>query len=262
LLFIDGKLSFKNEVVSEPVRLADVTWPEGSPELLRDRQFAIQLIAPLSNAAIGFIEENRGGNDLDFQLELQYRWQEALKSAPGSCAGKVHWASPSLAQFRSVARSSWLKHLAEMQWCESELFEVARGAIGSHQDLSEALSRLNQAQASFRNGDWNGVLLHCRLAMEGTAKVHAKSDDVKRGYEILLNLAMPEHEAKRAALDTLIHALTDYCHLGRHEKYPALQITRSEAEFVYTATLGLFSLLGRRLAGQETIATPSGGSNT
>ena len=69
---------------------------------------------------------------------------------------------------------------------------------------------------------------------------------------MLFSAAVSEHKEKQTILNNFVKVLSDYAHLGRHESFPALQITKSEAEFVYTTTLGLFSFLGRRLSKYET----------
>jgi hypothetical protein len=79
-----------------------------------------------------------------------------------------------------------------------------------------------------------------------------QGDNVKEGFNLLLQAAVPEHEDKRTALNGVMAKLSEYAHLGRHERYPALRITRAEAEFVVTATIALFSFLSRRLAKTET----------
>jgi hypothetical protein len=93
--------------------------------------------------------------------------------------------------------------------------------------------------------------------MEAAAKAEARKDEIKKGFELLFASAFPEHAKKAADLDEFAKALSEYAHLGRHEAFPALQITRSEAEFVYTSTLGFFALLGRRLADTKAM-NPSG----
>ena len=252
---LDGRLLVGNRVISEPVRCSRIQWPEGSRARLWTRQqLGIELVAILSDSAIQFVEDTRGTGDLSFQLELQYQWHEAARGNGASyILGAVNWDQRTV-QCPAIARSRWLQLLAEMKWTEIEVFELRTAPFAHFENLPTAVARLRQAEGALRNGDWNGVLAHCRAALEGAAKSQARSDELRKGFDLLFAAAVPEHNQKRAVLDDFVKALTAYAHFGRHESFPALQITRSEAEFVYTTTLGLLSFLGRRLSKLETLA--------
>jgi hypothetical protein len=246
---------FGNRVISEPVRVSRIHWPEGSrARLWRNQRLGIELIAIVSDSAIQFVEEIRGAGDLSFQLELQYQWHESVRGDGETYVlGAINWDNR-VAQSQPIARSRWLQLLAEMKWSEIDVFEVRTASFSHFEDLPTAASRLRHAESALRNGDWNGVLAHCRAALEGAAKAQTRSDDLRKGFELLFSAAVPEHSQKRAVLDDFVKALSAYAHFGRHESFPALQITRSEAELVYTTTLSLFSFLGRRLSKVETLA--------
>jgi hypothetical protein len=254
LVNLDGRLLFGNRVVSEPVRVSRIHWSQGSrARLWGGQQLGIELVAILSDSAIQFVEDSRGTADISFSLEFQYQWHEAEKrDRDVYTSGALHWEQGA-AQFPAIARSRWLQLLGEMQWTEIEVFELRTTPFTHFEHLATATARMRDAEAAFRNGDWNGVLFHCRAALEGAAKSQARSDNLKQGFDLLFASAVPEHSEKRKVLDAFVTDLSDYAHFGRHEKFPALQITRSEAEFVYTTTLGLFSFLGRRLSKLETL---------
>lgn len=250
---LDGRLVFENQVIGEPVRAARVLWQEGTGARLRANQrLGMELVAILSDSAIQFVEDNRRTGDLSFQVELQYQWHEAVRrDGETYTVGPVNWEQRSV-QFQ-VPRSRWLQLLGEVKWTEIEIFELRTDAFSHFDNLPSAIPRLRQAEGALRNGDWNGVLAHCRAALESAAKAQARSDDLRIGFELLFAAAVPEHSRKRSALNDFVNALSAYAHLGRHESFPAMQITRSEAEFVYTTTLSLLSFLGRRLSKIETL---------
>jgi hypothetical protein len=236
------------------VRVSNVQWSQGTQSRLwRGLNLSIELTAPLSAAAIQFIEDNRGSGDVALQLDLTYQWYEvAARDGDKWSLGPVNW-NQHQAHCPVIARSNWLALLTDMKWTEIEIFEVPSASFGEFQDLPAATARMRQAETSLRSGDYNGVLAHCRAAMEAAAKAQARSDEVKKGFELLFSAALPEHAEKRKILSEFVQKLSDYAHLGRHESFPALQITKSEAQFVYTSTLGLFSFLGRRLSNMETV---------
>ena len=254
LLNLDGRISFANRVIADNVRILQIHWPNGSQaRLWRNQPLSFALWAALSDSAIRFVESTRGGVDIPLQLEFQYKWQELVKGDGGSFAfGPVNW-NEGTANCPPIARSRWLQILSEMSWSEIEVFELHAGRFQDFENLPKAIERIRSAENALRNGDWNGVLAHCRAALEAAAKSQARSDDVKTGFELLFAAALPEHANKRSELDKFVKALSGYAQLGRHEDFPALQITKSEAEFVYATTLSLFTLLGQRLSRSETV---------
>jgi hypothetical protein len=251
LLNLQGRLRLKDQVIAHTVIPENFHWGGSSAaELQRDRTIPGTLVMPISAESVRWIEGCRGTDDVSITLELHYTWQEALRSQDGNqlIAGRVYWevANP---QHR-ISRSDWLRVLAELAWQEYEIFEVATAPLVGDKHLAEALKRLKQAQDALRNADHESVLFWCRKALESAAKFHAEGDNVKHGFALLLEKVEPVHENKRVALDALIESISRYAHLARHEKYPPLPFTRLEAEFILTATIGLFSFISRRLATQ------------
>jgi len=146
-----------------------------------------------------------------------------------------------------IRRSDWLKRLSEMGWQEYEIFEVAKQPLLADPNLTVAFTRLQEAQNALRSGDYTGVLVKCRAAFESAAK-YESNGDIRKGFDSLLARAFRDDEKKQESLSALIKALSDFFHLGRHEQYPVILIARDEAEFVFSASISLFSLLSRRVS--------------
>jgi hypothetical protein len=130
------------------------------------------------------------------------------------------------------------------------MFEISTLPLLDDPNLAEALRLLRHAQGTLGHGDPAGVLAACHRAFESAAKFHAQGDNVRQGFDALLQSATG-NEDKRGTLNTLIKALREYAQFGRHENYPPVRITRAEAEFVLAATIAMFSLVSRRLARVE-----------
>jgi hypothetical protein len=255
LLAFEGRLSWGDPVLSERVCIEKMNWSNGSLALLRrEHDVSGTLIAPLSNNAIEYIEKRRMGKDVPLQLRIYYQYQKVVTPGtqePGQrqliLGGEVRWIE-SNASLDAIPHSEWLKRLKEMSWSEIELFEVHRLPLEEDENLGQALRLLKEAEKSLRSGNWKDAIAGCRRAFESAAKYEAQGD-MKKGFELLLARALPEHEAKQAATNAVIKALSEYAHtLGRHEQYPALDASREEAEFAFTSTISLFSLLSRRLS--------------
>jgi hypothetical protein len=249
------KLTNTDAVLSEPVMVEGIQWPDSSfPLLKRDREMSFQstISAPLTPAAIAFIERERKGAGIGLRLEIWYQWQEPSNQQGGSKAwSSVMWQQVSAVQ--NVPHSEWIKLLAEMQWAEYELFELASLALEEDRNLAESLTVLRKAQKKLRDGDYAGVLADCREAFESAAKYAARGGDIKTGFDALLTPNFQEHKDKPSALNEFIGGLSKYLHLARHGQYPAIRFTRAEAEFAFATTLSFFSLLSRRLAKLETV---------
>jgi len=118
--------------------------------------------------------------------------------------------------------------------------------------LATAIARLREAEGRLRAGDYRGVIAKCRDALESAAKYEA-AGDVSKGFDLLFTRAFKGDATKPPLVEKIVLALRDHANaLGRHEQYPVLPASRSEAEFCYATTVALFSMLSRRLVGEET----------
>lgn len=252
LVALEGCLKYREVVLSEPVVVGRLTWQDsGNPYLRRDRQVMFSMIAPLSAAAITFLEEQRKGGDVSLRMEFRYQWQEARTQATSVATSPVLWNEAVTVQ--DIPHSEWLKRLNEMEWQEIELFEIAMLPLKEDEKLVESLRLIRKAGQELRQGDYAGVLIDCRGAFESAAKYAVQNDQLRQGFGALLSRVFPEHEGKPETVNGFISGFSGYLQLARHAQYPAVRFTRAEAEFVYSTTLSFFSLISRRLAKTETV---------
>jgi len=250
LLHIGGRVLLNDRVLTDRVHAESLDWEDRNFSLIvRDREVLGTVIAPLSSEALHFVEEERRGGDVFLRLELRYRWQEVIarkRQLPGILlGGRIVWEQ--IAVDVPLSRDAWLERLQEMGWSERETFEVAVLPLLADRNLAEALRLLDEAQASFRIGDYKDVILRCRAAFESAAKA-VSHGDTRKGFELLRAKAFAEHEAKQRAFDKVLGSLAGYAHtLGQR----GMRITRGEAELMLTSTLGVFSLLSRRLSKRD-----------
>ncbi len=255
-LGLTGQATHGNAVVSDIVLFQKTYWGDNSSgnTLITQDKYAYggKLVIPVQDESIRHIEDSRNDQDISLRVDLNYMWQEAIPAPVGNdgqprfLAGAVRSNTTNVYDC-IIKRSDWLKRLAEMKWQEYQSFEVAKQPLLADQNLAVALKRLEEAQTSLRSGDYSGVLTKCRAAFESAAKYEA-TGAVKEGFMSLLARAFKDDDTKQSAVNGIIASLSQYAHIGRHEQYPAIHIAREEAEFVFTASVSLFSLLSRRLA--------------
>jgi hypothetical protein len=271
LVGLDGRVDFGNHVLCETLYLDEWQWAPESPAVMhyQDRPFGGTMVAPVSREAIAFVEERRHAQyrgDVPLTLQVRFRWHEALTHLPLSprdeksgrtvtyVGGAVVWDRCECSV--TVPQSEWLKRLAEMEWGQTEVFEIPALPMLEDPNLAESFRLIREAEVALRTGDYKGVLVRCREALESAAKYEVQSahqGNLKNGYGQLLGRAFPEHEAKPAELNDVMLKLNDFFHLGRHANYPALHVSREEAEFAYASTAGLFSMISRRLANKAAL---------
>ena len=227
------------------------------PRLVEERmhgEWVEQVRVPMSAEAIRFIEEKRSAGDVNLlgtfafahfnlpdgntRVDLPAEAFAGTGSQTNTCG-------------ISVPHSEWLKVLHSMGWDEVELFELSKLPLEQDENLAEALSRIRDARDDLRRGDYRGVLANCRAAFESAAK-HQQPDNVASGFELLFGRAFKNEPLKAKLMNEIAGSLSKYMHtVGRHEQAPPIHPTRSEAEYLFTTTLSLFSMLSRRLTGQE-----------
>lgn len=253
---LEGKLLYNNFVLSDRISFDSYQIQNDSFFYLNNdnnSNFRGNLVTEISNEAIGYIENIRKDGDIQFAIELIYRWQNIIRLEKvineniGNghvLVGPVYWhkTEPKL----NVPRSEWIKILKQLKYSEIELFEVNKLSFSEDEKLKQAFGYVREAETQLRSGNYDGVLADCRSAIESLAK-YASEGQVKQGFELIMEKVFPEIQKKQDPFKSLLKNISDFSQLGRHAEYPHLTISRDEAEFILISTLNVFSFLSRRL---------------
>ncbi|MCA9664206.1 MAG: hypothetical protein KC503_01420 [Myxococcales bacterium] len=243
LLGARGHAQIGDDVVSDDVRLHSQTWGHDSgARLQRDVRQSVTVVVSMPAGALAFIEEWRDGRqDVPLRLEIEYQAQKIANP------NTVTWST--CQSYLAIPQSEWIKRLREMKWDELELIELPRLPLMHDEKLAQALARIDEARRALRAGDHSGTISKCRAAFESAAKYEVEGDGVKQGFDLLLERAFGDHQARRRAVEAVIAGLRTHANeLGRHEQYPAVHVSRAEAEFAFASTVSVFSLISRCLA--------------
>ncbi len=240
ILGMDGSLKLGDRTLTDHA-VVEITSLDNTYIVEPGHDCSAKMTACLTPEAISFVERNRQG---DVVLEVELRYQCFIIN------GAVHRYKVQYSH--TSAHSDWVKRLKELEWNETEIFELPVLALSEDDNLKEAVKLIREAQSALLSHDHKGVLVKCRAALESAAKYESKGD-TKRGFEALFARAFPGDQEKQRVMNELTNSLSGYAHaLGRHEQYPAVHVSRAEAEFALVTTLGWISLIGRRLTGKET----------
>jgi hypothetical protein len=251
---LDGKLSYNNLILSDKVQFHSYQFQNGSSfRLIESPYFQGDFITSISSEALKLIEDSRKDGDVQLTLNLIYQWQKILQTQVPTNqnltegivqVGPVRWSETST--FYTIPKSTWLNILKQLQYSEIELFEVNKLSFSEDDNLKQAFGYLREAETQLRSGNYDGVLGDCRSAFESAAK-YASAGKVEKGFDLILEKSFPGVTQKREPFNGLIDNISKFSHLGRHAGYPPEPISRDEAEFIYIATMDIFSFISRRL---------------
>lgn len=189
------------------------------------------------------IEEQRSGSDLDIFIDSRVLVCEVRQINQEVTIGQPR--ETRLGEERleyHIAQSEWIKHLKMLAWSEIELIEMPARNLQTRSNIMRALDRFNVASDCYRRGMWDETLLNCRKSFEALIKDTAGSDDMTHGLEAINSLVPDGQKAEK--INDIIKSLAGYLHLGRHEKFPDLKITRYDALLVLHLTGALLAYLG------------------
>ena len=224
---------------------------EGTVPIAVEKQSFGNLEVSFNNEAIKYIEDIRKDSDPQFTFNIIYRFQKVITQSPSHTVinsgdvqvGPIRWLET--APFFTVPRSEWIKLLKMMKYSEVEIFEVNKLVFKNDENLNQAFEYLKEAESQLRLGNYDGVLVDCKLAFESAAK-YAANGKTKQGFDLILENVFPDIVKKQTPFNDFIQSISNYSQLGRHADYPHLPIDRDEAEFIYIATLNVFSFISRR----------------
>ncbi len=150
-------------------------------------------------------------------------------------------------------RDAWIAMLRSMGWDEFHLFEVPVRVLKRNETLARGLRHLDEAQAAFRQGQWDMAITETRRAVEAAARTVQPEGDMKSATSTLLLAVFPDDhdEAKRKAVSGTMMALADLRNQTAHGHNLRIQVRREDAEFALTVAISLFRYLGEALSRQE-----------
>jgi HEPN domain len=209
------------------------------------------IFIPLTGAVLEAIERDRRG---DLELRISSRVLVApVKEIPLGreslllleVGHETTFMLQGTSDFKyTIPQSEWLKLLSQLKWSAIEIFEVPMESLSSDPNLRRAIDLLREAQNRFVRGDWAGVLQNCRQAFEAAAAEVGRTSDKPSNFEQLLDRVGGGKKSEK--LSDLVKSLSEFCHLGRHEDFPAVCITREDARAALRCALSIFALLGGR----------------
>ena len=212
-----------------------------------------EIVIPLSTEVLRAIEEKRvGKKDMNVLFHSRIK---ACYSHNSNTPRKPGLAVPFMTLFlddpesfntfidHPIPQSEWIKLLGQMQCSDLELLELPSGQFSPSPAFNPAISLLKEAQDSFMKGDWKATMLHCRSAVERAACDVTGEDDKGKALKGLACIVGQGKKAKR--INALIADAGNFCHLGRHQDKPPVDIDRDDAMLALQVTASLLRYLGR-----------------
>lgn len=146
-----------------------------------------------------------------------------------------------------LQRDEWLRLLADLQWDEFEVFEIAVRRMERIKGFQKALGHLRLAEVAFRQGQWSVTVVEARRACEAAAlEVDSGAQkDLKSAIHKLMENILPADpdKPKRDAMNHFMLGLAQLRHPGAHGSSDT-QIDRPDAELALTVAVSLFRYIG------------------
>ncbi|MDX2252944.1 MAG: HEPN domain-containing protein [Nitrospira sp.] len=209
------------------------------------------LYIPLNSSALDEIERHRQG-DLEIRIDSRVLAAPVREVSLGGDTVQILEAAAETTFMHDgvspvsfiIAQSKWINLLSQMRWSDLEIFEIPMEAFSSDENLKRAMDLLREAQKRFSRGDWPGVLQNCRQSFEAAAANVGQTSDKPTAFQRLVGRVGGGKKSDK--LNDLLKAVSEFCHLGRHEDFPAVCITREDARAALRCALSIFALLGGR----------------
>lgn len=261
LVSIEGKWLHNDRVVSDGVQLDRHPSQDGRSRIIEPKgSKEITLRVSVAPEAIAYIESVRAGGDLPLRIELSILLQSAhFEDGPGLEPDRqsgIYWSGEHISRTEFVSsppipRSDWVRVLAELGWCETEIFEVPAIHFEPTEESEAAIRYLKQADVSLRIGHFADCVTNCRSACESLAK-HLSGGDVRAGFEVMLDRAFGKGHLLATSVDGVLRALADLSNkAGRHAQLPDVVAGRDEALLVMRGTLAVFAYVAPRVTSPQ-----------
>jgi len=205
------------------------------------------LAIPLRDQEIRFIEDHRGGADLELHISFDWVMHATSERDMQTSGGRFRLREPFRQQegigagYR-IAASDWQHALEASGVGARRWFDAPLLPLGSDEYTEAALTYLDDAKAALEGGNWSDVVGNCRAAVEAAGYADGSQ---KPNWDRWLKAGVPD-DKHRAELNAVLTALREHAQtVARHAKPPFIRAVREEAEFVYVTTISFFSMISR-----------------
>lgn len=174
-----------------------------------------EIVVPLTHESLSLIEQQRSGDvEVSFTVTV---WIASVISGPEQilAALREHDVEVRFAgSGRSIPQSRWLKFLKSFGFDETLMLELPNRYFGRGHPV--ARQRWEQAVEHYRLGNWEEVLMTCRLMLEALAWEKTPQDSNRADMRLLRDYF--DSSEKGNHLDAMTTAFSKFLHLGRHEQ--------------------------------------------
>ena len=226
---------------------------------------------PIPHHVLQQVEDTRNGGDMMLILKIQFSGCSAPQTG-----GPLQFTHGSLRSghygfcIHRIPKSDWVATLKQLGYGDYYLVEIPLRSVPKQLHLKKAVAQLEVARNHFSDGNHADTLAALHKALERLALDSGATQPDQNGWDKVL--AGCTDGKKREKLKHLLHRLSDFMHLGRHEHKDVelVELGRSDAEFsiiLVQATLGYLAKLAaarassmnpRQLTGYETAIRPHG----
>lgn len=184
----------------------------------------------LSGAMLRLIEDERGGRDVDFEIDGEIEYSIAHQ-----IPNQGHWSMgerrlrpfyTSSGSYRvRISQSDWVRYLSQMGWEEIEIWEVPTANLDPSR-MGRSIRLLREALNLLRHDHVSDCMAKCRKAFEAAVHDASQIEDFGKGIETLMQ-RVPA--SKRKEVDDLLRRLGAFTHLARHEGAEEVPLSRDDA---------------------------------
>lgn len=205
-----------------------------------------EIVVPITREALGMIEQHRIGDvEVSFAASVWIATvrgeSEQIIAAPREQHIEVRFPDGSR---RGIPQSRWLEFLRSFGFDETLLLELPNRYFGNGHPI--ARQRWEKAVDHYRRGDWEEVLLACRLMLEALA--WEKTESGRNRPDMRQLRTFFDSSEKGTHLDTMTTAFSSFLHLGRHEQSgnPGVTIRQPDALLALSIAAGILRYISEQ----------------
>jgi hypothetical protein len=229
----------------------DLTSISTSPQPYQQQELRpFKLIWPFSPNQLQRIEDYRQGKEPYFELRNRVVAHVRYIKTDGSPHGDSHFVEEAAYDMDTngypihfkIDHVTWAEILNAVDFKQIILHELSIPTFPPAFQRPE--NHLKEAWGHHRAGREDAAMMSCFKAFECLG--YSISGAQLTRADVLADLMTGQEDAKREKIKTLWESLSEYCHLGRHDKGPPVQLTHADGELAVVSA----TVLLRYLAGQ------------